>query len=127
MKCPNCSDTLITLEFDRIEVDYCTGCEGIWLDSGEMKTLLERSGAQDPHLVTVECMTGKESVRKCPICTKGMEKVLMGKANPVLLDECADHGLWFDRGELKKALAAGGEETEDLRKLLDEIFLPCNE
>ncbi len=38
MKCPQCGDILVTLEFDRIEIDYCTRCEGIrlppWKKSG---------------------------------------------------------------------------------------------
>ncbi|MCK7521491.1 MAG: zf-TFIIB domain-containing protein [Ignavibacteriales bacterium] len=29
------------LELEQIEVDYCTSCEGVWLDAGELELLLE--------------------------------------------------------------------------------------
>ena len=33
MNCPSCKHPMIVLEFEEIETDYCTNCEGIWLDS----------------------------------------------------------------------------------------------
>jgi uncharacterized protein len=130
MKCPACSGTLFTLEFSRIEIDYCGTCEGIWLDSGELETLLAREGGSDSLLHTLRPGAGKESKRRCPICSKGMKKVLIGNAAPVLLDQCPLHGLWLDRGELNKVLAEGcveshrGAGTSGLLTLLDEVFAP---
>ena len=41
MDCPVCKDSaMIVLEMDEVEVDYCTECEGIWLDAGELEILL---------------------------------------------------------------------------------------
>ena len=41
MKCPHCIDEeLIAIETEQVEVDYCTECKGIWLDSGELELLL---------------------------------------------------------------------------------------
>ncbi len=132
MKCPQCSDILITLEFDRIEIDYCPRCEGVWLDSGELALLLAREGGS-ALVGTFRPVSGKERKRTCPICSRAMKKILAGGNGSILLDECPDHGLWFDRGELKKTLAAGcsgirEEGREDsLTRLLDEIFVPCGE
>ncbi len=46
MHCPKCGMNLITIDYKRIAVDRCSGCEGIWLDYGELEaiTRLERSG-----------------------------------------------------------------------------------
>ncbi len=35
MLCPVCSAQMLTLESERIKVDYCRECSGAWLDSGE--------------------------------------------------------------------------------------------
>ena len=41
MDCPVCKNSaMIVLELDEVEVDYCTECEGIWLDEGELELLL---------------------------------------------------------------------------------------
>lgn len=42
MKCPKCGNDLEEIEFKDIMVDRCTGCRGVWLDAGELKTILER-------------------------------------------------------------------------------------
>ena len=41
MKCPNCNETLLMTERNNIEIDYCPGCRGIWLDKGELDKMLE--------------------------------------------------------------------------------------
>ena len=44
MKCPNCPDaTLVMTERQKVEIDYCPQCRGIWLDRGELDKLVERS------------------------------------------------------------------------------------
>jgi len=40
MDCPVCKNAMITLELAEVEVDYCTGCKGVWLDAGELEMLL---------------------------------------------------------------------------------------
>lgn len=46
MHCPKCGMNLVTIDYKGIAVDRCTGCEGIWLDYGELEaiTRLEKSG-----------------------------------------------------------------------------------
>ena len=39
MRCPKCGMKLIEINYKNIEVDKCSGCDGIWLDAGEMETL----------------------------------------------------------------------------------------
>ncbi len=43
MKCPVCKDvTLLMSEKKGVEIDYCPGCRGIWLDRGELEKILEK-------------------------------------------------------------------------------------
>ena len=37
MTCPKCGEPLKARSFQKIEIDQCTGCNGIWLDAGEME------------------------------------------------------------------------------------------
>jgi Zn-finger nucleic acid-binding protein len=43
MICPSCKNQLIILEFNKVEIDYCPECSGIWLDSGELELLSGKS------------------------------------------------------------------------------------
>ncbi|MBT8387242.1 MAG: zf-TFIIB domain-containing protein, partial [Ignavibacteria bacterium] len=31
MICPVCKESMVILELSEVEIDYCTGCNGIWL------------------------------------------------------------------------------------------------
>lgn len=42
MRCPKCGDKLEEITFQEIMVDRCTGCQGVWLDSGELERLTAR-------------------------------------------------------------------------------------
>jgi hypothetical protein len=46
MRCPKCGMELIEIDYKSIKVDKCSGCEGIWLDAGELEAVakLEKSG-----------------------------------------------------------------------------------
>lgn len=47
MQCPACTDkTLVMSERQGIEIDYCPGCRGVWLDRGELDKIIERSADQ---------------------------------------------------------------------------------
>jgi hypothetical protein len=46
MKCPKCGMELIEIDYKSTKIDKCSGCEGIWLDAGELETVsqLEKTG-----------------------------------------------------------------------------------
>lgn len=37
--CPKCGEALKEEEFHGINIDRCTGCNGVWLDNGELDLL----------------------------------------------------------------------------------------
>ncbi len=41
MVCPKCGNPLAEIDLMKIKVDKCTGCHGIYFDSGELQILLE--------------------------------------------------------------------------------------
>ncbi len=117
---------MITLELEDVEIDYCTDCGGIWLDAGELELLLDApekaKDLLDSFRIDSEC---NERIRKCPICDKKMQKVIVGPSKPaVLIDKCRrGDGLWFDRGELHDIFdRAELDEDNRIQKLLTEMF-----
>lgn len=45
MKCPKCGEALKERTFQKIVIDQCSGCHGIWLDAGELEQVAEKEGA----------------------------------------------------------------------------------
>jgi hypothetical protein len=37
MRCPKCGEPLKERSFQKVTIDQCTGCHGIWLDAGELE------------------------------------------------------------------------------------------
>lgn len=122
MKCPVCDELMVVLELEEIEIDYCTSCEGIWLDSGELGLLLEAAEEVLSSFHTND--SSDEKNIRCPICFMKMEKVLVGKENKILLDRCKNHhGLWFNKGELYDVVKLGSiDEENKILTLFREIF-----
>ena len=49
MKCPVCPDaTLVMMDRQSVEIDYCPQCRGVWLDRGELDKLTELAVRQPP-------------------------------------------------------------------------------
>ncbi|MFQ5596858.1 MAG: zf-TFIIB domain-containing protein [Nitrospiria bacterium] len=41
MRCPKCGMPLIEINYKGIAVDKCSGCQGVWLDAGELEAVSE--------------------------------------------------------------------------------------
>ena len=44
MKCPKCGESLKERTFQKILIDQCAGCGGVWLDAGELEEIAEKEG-----------------------------------------------------------------------------------
>ena len=42
---PKCGESLKARSFQKIEIDQCSVCGGIWLDAGELESVAEKEGA----------------------------------------------------------------------------------
>jgi len=122
-----CKDSaMITLELDEVEIDYCTVCNGIWLDAGELELLLGEPEKAKKLLNSFRVDSeSREKVRRCPICDKKMQKVIVGSDKPVLLiDKCSrGDGLWFDKGELQDIFERAQLDSDNkIQQLLTNMF-----
>ena len=117
---------MLTIELAEVEIDHCTACGGIWLDSGELELLLGSSQLAEQLLNSFKIEPNTtEKPRKCPICLKKMQKIIVGLSTPVLLiDKCPrGDGLWLDKGELQDIFnRAQLDEDNKIQKLLADMF-----
>ncbi len=106
MICPVCKMDMIDVEHDKIELDYCVKCKGVWFDSNELELLFERLNIDNSSLSVSELLNRiddkiVEDKRKCPICKKTMGKIVLGDSSQTVIDICLNgDGLWFDGGEV---------------------------
>lgn len=42
IKCPKCDGTLVETDFEKIKIDVCNKCSGVWLDAGEMTMIADQ-------------------------------------------------------------------------------------
>jgi Zn-finger nucleic acid-binding protein len=126
MNCPACKNVMIILEHEQVEIDYCPGCCGVWLDSSELELLLDEPiHAKQLHASFAKNPKPSGKPRKCPICKKKMVEVRVGISEPpLLIDQCArHHGLWFDKDELEKVLeVSGSDKVQKIQKWLAGMF-----
>ena len=117
---------MITLELADVEIDHCTECGGIWLDAGELELLLGEPENAKQLLDSFKVdSTSPEKLRKCPICDRKLQKVIVGSGQPkLLIDKCRiGDGLWLDKGELQDILdRAQLDKDNKIQKLLADMF-----
>jgi Zn-finger nucleic acid-binding protein len=125
MDCPECKKSMLVLELQQIEIDYCQQCSGIWLDAGELELLLDDTQEKKRLMDSFRLDDNNtEKKRRCPKCAKKMNKVLVGEDKKVLLDKCRkDHGIWFDQGELHQVIEQGTmDKNNKVVQLLNDMF-----
>ncbi len=135
MICPVCNEDMIVVEYKGIELDYCTRCQGVWFDSGELRLLVRSLGFESgaPPFEGISSQPEPkhgEKHRRCPICRKKMRKLTFGNQPEIIIDACQrGDGLWFDGGELAQMLQklAQQPQTEvstqqQIANFLREVF-----
>ncbi|MEM6455230.1 MAG: zf-TFIIB domain-containing protein [Acidobacteriota bacterium] len=127
--CPACGpDQPLTsrrigdLPFSLLE---CGRCAGIWLGNEAFQTLKHRARGGEINLhgfrsadgsgqASRELGSASFSYRPCPVCSKLMQRRNYGRRSGIIIDQCKDHGVWFDDHELNQILnwiSSGGEEV----------------
>jgi len=131
-KCPHC-DVNLRAVYVGVDggfvVDRCCECMGIFFDPGEIEVLSEAAvaGVYEVDLQRLTAIAEEETVAvdrpvryiSCPICGKFMNRKNYGSRSGVVVDECRDHGIWLDAGELGQLLKwikAGGRILVEKKK-----------
>ncbi|MCU0962477.1 MAG: zf-TFIIB domain-containing protein [Pirellulaceae bacterium] len=124
MLCPVCSQPMVIVEFQNVELDTCVDCRGLWFDAQELSQLFELAGVPHQYHALESQLDRLPHVgarRKCPRCRRPLEPVRAParRGAELILDECPrGDGLWFDQGELSALLEAVlGDDVDTLRNV----------
>ncbi|MHC4474766.1 MAG: TFIIB-type zinc ribbon-containing protein [Planctomycetota bacterium] len=113
MLCPRCRLSLSPQEYEGQDVSFCQTCWGHWLTRSQLDTIVQEVAYKFSRLekkAVLKTMRkegdadrqGAESqVINCPECDQPMEKKRYAESCPVEIDECGEHGIWLDTGEIK--------------------------
>lgn len=123
--CPRCQTALSRFDYRETVLDHCPACEGIWLDTQEFNQLTsEREVFSDtsiPYEYHRPPLPEDKGYLACPLCGDMMGRKNFRKISGVLVDQCRDHGIWLDTGELDQIrcfIANGGLDKSRDREIL---------
>lgn len=102
LQCPKCDAPMARVVHDRIEIDRCEGCHGIWFDMLEMDRLLEAKGSE--AIDTGDPRVGRKLNEKdeidCPVCHTRMIRMVDADQPHIWYEGCSScHGVFLDAGE----------------------------
>ncbi len=104
MECPKCHSEFKTIEYEGIEVDQCTKCEGIWFDILEHEELKKIKGSESIDSGSPEKGQEYNKIDKvdCPKCKTQMIRMVDIKQPHIWYEACSIcNGVFFDAGEFK--------------------------
>lgn len=129
LPCPRCREPMQALRLADTMARECPACGGLWLNPAALQRL---SDAHESHADVVTALglrvptakTPPDVVRyvPCPECGCLMNRKGFG----AVLDICARHGIWLDRGELERVLgyvSGGGlarSRAREQERLIEE-------
>lgn len=146
MKCPRCRTTLQPIEYEGEEIETCPGCQGEWLDDGELKSIVKKV----EKVFTAREIAALDAVNKnifkikeldadvitCPCCPgTHLRRFNYASSTGILLDKCPEcHGIWLDKDELEKVQILVeewskklGEDQKTYGSLLRKTQARCEE
>jgi Zn-finger nucleic acid-binding protein len=107
-RCPRCTVAMRRRALASHHPLECPLCLGVFLDGDEFIAIFTD---QQRRRETARHPSGPESARlafedvrylPCPSCEQPMNRVNYDKRSGVIIDYCAEHGYWFDAGEIEK-------------------------
>lgn len=113
MDCPRCRLSLAESEYEGQRVHFCGNCWGYWLSRNKLIRIARgveyRFSKQETKAVENVFATAGDANRQgdeeasiaCPECGQAMETKPYTDRCPVQIDECEEHGIWLDTGEIK--------------------------
>ncbi|NLB63583.1 MAG: zf-TFIIB domain-containing protein [Fibrobacter sp.] len=130
--CAGCDQVMQTLNIRSSEapfyIERCDNCLGIFLDNGEIDLIINDHDKlvhtiDHIRLGALKEIPRNEAVKyvKCPVCQKVMNRMNFGDSSGIIIDQCRDHGIYLDAGELQRIVSwvkQGGLRRNEQREAL---------
>ncbi len=114
-RCPRCLDPMKTVAVAGVFLDVCPGCGGTWYDRGEFEVHLNNVSRQR----TTSASPLPPIIREAPTdylpcarCGVAMQRKNFDGGSGVIVDICAEHGVFLDPGELRQIVEYVGSERQ---------------
>ena len=116
--CPKCGDEMHEVDSsERVMLDFCSGCKGIFFDAGEIALYFELS-ADLPDL-DLSKAASKTTDFRCPKCGGPFEELQYSVPDPLVIDRCGScGGIWLDRGEVPRLEALSAKLEAPASRML---------
>jgi Zn-finger nucleic acid-binding protein len=113
MDCLRCRLSLAGAEYEGQQVHFCGTCWGYWLTRHHLDQITagvkyrfgEREAQTIERTLHSEGDANRQGLERevvlCPVCGAQMQRKRYSTDCPVQIDECDQHGLWLDTGEIK--------------------------
>jgi len=113
MDCPRCNLSLSGAEYEGEQVHFCGTCWGYWLTRHQLDRIAAgityRFGDREAQTIEASLDLHGDANRQgteseavsCPVCGMEMNRNRYATKCPVAIDECDQHGIWLDTGEIK--------------------------
>ncbi len=139
MKCLRCRDIECEIKiYEGVEIDVCPSCGGVWLDSGELKKIIDsREVVFDKEYIkevvenSFAGVSDDEQNKQliCPKCGDSLYASNYDYASGIIIDVCPNgDGMWLDEGELQKIEAyregwekRAAEMEKELSDMAEEV------
>lgn len=109
--CCGCSGPMTPRRLEETQFDECDCCGGLWLGPSTMASVRSEAEAR-ARLRAFDVMPSAAPAtkpaaaaggyRKCPVCSRHMNRNNYARGAGVIVDVCKEHGSFFDCGELTR-------------------------
>jgi uncharacterized protein len=122
MQCPKCHAAMQKVEYQQVEVDRCSACQGLWFDLLEHEELAALDGAEAIDSGAVEVGRRSDQIDRiqCPACHVPMIRMVVSGQPHIRYESCTVcYGVYFDAGEFTDFRTVTlGESLRDLLRRL---------
>ncbi|MEO6435860.1 MAG: zf-TFIIB domain-containing protein [Tepidisphaeraceae bacterium] len=124
LPCPNCRLVMKQMFLKQVPLQECQRCYGVWVDGQTFKRICDdpkrhKDVLDEPRPARQQIVPGPVRYRPCPSCGQLMNRFNFKRSSGVIIDRCPQHGIWFDRDELRRIIDfvhSGGIESARQRE-----------
>lgn len=131
MQCPSCNAELQKSDYQKLSLDMCPNCSGVWLAQDKLEPFIQLHIKYADYLPDVKYSSDRnvgladgipQILQPCPQCNKPMKWYSYDLEANVHLYRCMDcHGVWVDSSKINR-LVLKVRDHSDYKLIGEEII-----